>query len=519
MNMVNILTFGKKFKEIQSHLQVFADLCVDSEPIFKRNKKHCNNSNKETDIFQSFLFKNIDYNIDESQKNSLINDINDFSDDEQMLLFDFIKNDWNYEMDVNMTKKVTFNDALREHFKRNFDIDIFDSYEEFNVLAQPDNRFSMIKRICPHCEAINANVKEWVHRKYKNKENKTVEYYLQSYICNECDKWFITPDDFKLNHEMKEKRKLDEKISEIHANTGLSFDKIAEVIEITMNINVSHEYIRNIIQKEHDDFIYETKIVPLPEDFKKKGKTSQERGVTDIGTLLMFKKKNMEISGEITIDELFTDVGGKKQYLVSVFANEKKDMPIAVAIANTRHYDVMKRFFDFTFEDTIFKALTSDMLGVYSKIATNEKVPHQQCIFHWMKYTGKKIYDKIKKEEIPEEDILHHLMLFTQMKEIIRSFNKEKVKELVSDFKENLTHVSEFMEDIIDKFFKKLYKLTAYSNNDKIRRTTTQAETFNSLPQIRHKKHTSKKSWNLLLSIASTIKFYKPNYRTLKLRH
>jgi ERCC4-related helicase len=96
---------------------------------------------------------------------------------------------------------------------------------------------------------------------------------------------------------------------------------------------------------------------------------------------------------------------------------------------------------------------------------------------------------------------------------------KKRVKKLVSQFKENLSDISEFMEDIIDKFFEKLYSLTSYSKNDKIRRTTSQTETFNSLPQIRHHKHTSKKPWNLLLSIASTIKFYKPNYRTLKLRH
>jgi hypothetical protein len=104
-----------------------------------------------------------------------------------------------------------------------------------------------------------------------------------------------------------------------------------------MNINVSHEYIRNIVQQEHDDFIYETKIIPLPSDFKKKGETSQEREVTDIGTLTMFKKRNIEISGEIEVDELFTNIKGKRYYLVNVFANEIKNMPIAVAIVNSRH--------------------------------------------------------------------------------------------------------------------------------------------------------------------------------------
>ena len=74
---------------------------------------------------------------------------------------------------------------------------------------------------------------------------------------------------------------------------------------------------------------------------------------------------------------------GKDIYLVSVFANEIREMPIAVAIMNTRHYDVMDKFIDFIFEDIDFNALTSDMLGVYNKIAKNRKVSYQKCTFHW----------------------------------------------------------------------------------------------------------------------------------------
>ena len=86
-----------------------------------------------------------------------------------------------------------------------------------------------------------------------------------------------------------------------------------------MNINVSHEYIRNVVQREFDDFIYQTEIVPLPEDFKKKRKTSKERGVTDIGILLMFKRKNLDFNGEIEADELFTDIHGKRYLLSECF--------------------------------------------------------------------------------------------------------------------------------------------------------------------------------------------------------
>jgi hypothetical protein len=105
----------------------------------------------------------------------------------------------------------------------------------------------MIKQIYPKCGKVNSNVKGWEKRKYANKENKKVIYYLHSYTYNECNSWFITPVNFELNSKTGEKIKLDEKKCKIHANTDLSFDKITEVIELTMNINISPQYIINMI--------------------------------------------------------------------------------------------------------------------------------------------------------------------------------------------------------------------------------------------------------------------------------
>ncbi|WP_409200141.1 hypothetical protein [Methanobrevibacter sp. DSM 116169] len=518
MNIVNILPFKKIFRENQTYLDDFVRLDIDFEPFFKRNKKYCGDSIDLIDEFQTVLLENIDdiNNIDEFKS---FNDFNDSdSNDDQILLVDFDENNLDWGVGDFMVDRLTFNESLRNNIKRGFGIDIFEDVEESNVISYPDNRFAMLKRICPHCGESNANVKGWERRIYKTKENKSVEYYPQSYVCNECDKWFITPVDFKVDKELKEKKKLDDKIRKIHANTGLSFDKIAEVVEISMNINVSHEYVRNVIQKEHDEFVYETDIVPLPGDFKKKGKTSLKREVTDLGILFMCKNKKHANFGHITVDELFTNINGQKNYLVTIFSNEIKDMPISIAITNTRHYDVINKFFDFTFDKTPIQSLTSDMLGVYGKIAENKNIPQQQCIFHWMKYTTDKIFDEIKKENIPEKDITYNLMIFTEMKEILRSFDENKTKELLAKYEKNIFFIADPIQKIMDKFSKQKDKLTAYSKDNKIRRTTSQAETFNSLPQIRHKKHTSKKPWSLLLSLSSTIKFYKPNHRTLQNR-
>jgi Asp-tRNA(Asn)/Glu-tRNA(Gln) amidotransferase C subunit len=285
-----------------------------------------------------------------------------------------------------------------------------------------------------------------------------------------------------------------------------------------MNTNISHQYIRSVVQIEYDELDYEINLIHLPADFKKKGKTSKKRGVTDIASLQMLKNKNIKFSGEMVVDELFTNVDGKRQYTVSIFANEIKDMPIAIAIMNTRHFDVMKTFFDFVFQESEFKALTSDMLAVYNKIATSAEVPHQNCIIHWMKNNGKKIKSELEKDELSKKDKINITKKFTEIKEILRCFDKEKKKKKISEFKKDLSHIPDFFENIVENFFEKVETLTAYSKNNKIPRTSSKAETFHSLPQIRQIKHTSKKPWSLLLSLGTIVLNYKPNYRTLRFR-
>jgi transposase-like protein/Asp-tRNA(Asn)/Glu-tRNA(Gln) amidotransferase C subunit len=518
MNIIDFSSLELKFGSFQKGLGDFFDFGQLSEPVFKKDERYCPSVVEESDDFQTLLvdnFNELDVNSENTDLNNVDNYSNGYDDFLVLDLFGNVVNDENSDV---MVDKVTFNREISNFLKKNFGIEDVDEFDNSNVLVYPDNRFSMIKRVCPNCGHSNANSNGWEERKYKNKGNKKVNYYLQSYICKECGEWFITPINFNLNDETKKKINLDNKILKIHANTGLSFDKIAEILEITMNVNVSHEYIRNIIQREYEDFIYKTEIIPLPQDFKKKGKTSQEREVTDIGRLLMFKKKDIQFCGAIEVDELFTGIDGRRNYLVTVFANEIKDMPIATAIINTRHFEVMKRFFEFIFEEIDFKALTSDMLGVYKKIAKEFEASHQLCIFHWMKYQGKKIFDEIKKEEYSKEDKIWFVMLFTQMKEILRNYDTEIAEQLLSDFKNQISEIPEFLKKITKKFLKDLKKLTTHTKHENMMRTTGKAENFNSLPQIRHKKHTSKSPRSLLYSISSIINYYKPNYRTLRSR-
>ncbi|MDR3290624.1 MAG: hypothetical protein LBT10_00590 [Methanobrevibacter sp.] len=62
-------------------------------------------------------------------------------------------------------------------------------------------------------------------------------------------------------------------------------------------------------------------------------------------------------------------------------------------------------------------------------------------------------------------------------------------------------------------------KLTTHTREENIDKTSNKCETFNSLPQIRHLKKNSKGSGSLLRRIASIVKNYESNIRTLRNRH
>jgi hypothetical protein len=73
-----------------------------------------------------------------------------------------------------MAKKSRFEELRDKQLKETFGWEDIEDYDNFNVINYPDNRFGMIKRICPYCSAVDAKVHEWKERKYRNKENKTV---------------------------------------------------------------------------------------------------------------------------------------------------------------------------------------------------------------------------------------------------------------------------------------------------------------------------------------------------------
>jgi len=98
----------------------------------------------------------------------------------------------------------------------------------------------------------------------------------------------------------------------------------------------------------------------------------------------MFKRNDIDYSGEITVDEVFLTMMKDRRCLVSIRDTTISDMPIGLAIIPTRKLEVMRAVFDFVFENDHLKLLTSDLFSVYDKIAEEYDIHRQGCIFYSM---------------------------------------------------------------------------------------------------------------------------------------
>jgi DNA polymerase III gamma/tau subunit len=233
----------------------------------------------------------------------------------------------------------------------------------------------------------------------------------------------------------------------------------------------------------------------------------------------------VKISGDAIADEVFLNMMKNKQYLVTIMDQNVQDMPIGIAIMKTRKFEAIKAFFDFVFKNHDFKFLTSDMLNVYEAIATDNNIPHQQCIFHSMKYVGEMIFDELKKKgKYTNEDKIWFYILLTEYREILRELNYKKAIDKKKNF---IAKIDKFLKNgelprvfskMIKHLNKRFKKVTTHLREDNIDRTSNKCETFNILPQIRHIKNNSKSPKALLYRLGSIIENYVLTKRTSQKR-
>ncbi|MDR0911218.1 MAG: hypothetical protein LBM96_01285 [Methanobrevibacter sp.] len=532
MNLTDVETFDQKIVEFQTDLSLYAVYdAFDIQP-YKPKNKYSKKVFSEDNLNQTVLFENITYYSDNNFNKSFKNKDNDIK------IFNQTVFDLNSDNSVNFNKNNLLVDymklsEIKDHiYKITLNEDTNFAGKEDELVFGSDGILAMLH---PRCDKCNSIVKQKYGKKTghtKNSKDEDIEIFLQKYLC-ECGHIYSTPLPQRINEEIKETIELDDKIKKIHASTGLSFDKTAEVLKTTMGIRVSHTYIGKILQKEQKDVVYDKDLVVLPQDFKRDKLTSEERHVSDVGQIWMSKMKNIKLSGDISLlgnvsmDEDFFKVSKKRRYLVSIFDSAVQDIPVAIAVMNTRKLPMMLRFIDFYKENFPVKTITSDMLGVYQALTKKLKIPINLCEFHGMKYINEKIFNEIKinKDKWSKTDIIYFLMLNTEFNEIFRSLNeynaKIKYNQLVDHLKNVPKHLKKSMKIVkkeADKLFKRFYMFSCHMDHEEVPSTSNSNETWHSLSYIRNLKNRAKDEFSLLKTIVTDSLNYRPNYRTLQSR-
>jgi len=508
--------FSIEFQHTLSYL--FSNINFSLNSFISKNKKSMNLINEKCD-YQALLIEKSSYKNDKTSKKDKSNiDIKESDANQTNFSINGSIIDKNGECD-NMGEYESENEKNSDFIDIGNNILSLKPLDQPKILISPDNNISLVHRICPYCNSGGGHYNDVYDKQIRNKEGIKEKYQVTLYKCTKCEKKYGPFTYKQINKTIKEKINLDERIRECYAKTGLSYDKVAEMVGTFCDISISHQYVKEIIETPIEEFQETREIVILPNDYKINGKTSKERKVTDIATIYMFKRKDIDYSGEVTADEVFLKMMKKRQYLVSIMDNNISDMPIAIAIIPTRIFEVMKAVFDFVFENDPLKTLTTDMFKVYSKIADEYNSLHQECNFHSMLYVGKIIYKELKiKDKYDVHEKIWIKSLLTEYREILRQFNYGDAVEKMENFLRKMNLLPDFFESIAKHLRKHFPKLFTHLQFDGVLRTSNKCETFNSLPQIRRIKNTSKNPWGLLHRLACTVKYYLPNRRTLQNR-
>jgi hypothetical protein len=97
--------------------------------------------------------------------------------------------------------------------------------------------------------------------------------------------------------------------------------------------------------------------------------------------------------------------------------------PIAEEIANNLEYNTVKSFIKRTISGKAIYAITTDHRRKYKRIMNELKINHRLCIFHLFIMIGKEVYKKINSKFVSDGDKIQMCTVYTEIKEIFRTFD------------------------------------------------------------------------------------------------
>lgn len=245
----------------------------------------------------------------------------------------------------------------------------------FLKLTEPTNKAIIVKKkeYCSKCGApLNKNGLTKI--KYEKKH----EIYLQKYVCSskKC-KHYETTDITKFKDKYcNYSKKTKEKAIIFKTQTYIPYNKVANIINKTENLNISHQTIYNTFKQKIDDWILKHE-----KHIKKQ-----------------IKEHEIEYSGIIHYDEQYLNISRQTYLRLSIIdAISKITINTKIIHKNKFNQKTFENFIKESTKEFKLKVLITDGHPMYKKFCKENNIIHQQCVFHLIHEIRKPAYKQINK--------------------------------------------------------------------------------------------------------------------------
>ena len=378
-----------------------------------------------------------------------------------------------------------------------------------NVHILSDGSFEMLNPRCTKCGSFDVRKEDFRTTKPKVEYHGTMELRMRRYFCKKCGVKFKTKIVSIKDDNQRFSKDFGEKIRESYANRGGSLDAIAYDVKNFINIDISHQEVKNILGFDFEQIEYYEEPVKdekIKSDYKSMKYENKDK-------LYAIRGKNIEISGYLVVDELFCYVGGVRWFCVSFHDISKRNTPFAVGLVKSRTYENMKRLYEIATRGLSVVSITTDHFSVYESLSDEMGIVHQQCTFHHFKAINEDVYPTLKDKTISDIVRMGTAHDLTDYRNIYRTYDEDESEMRFETFLEKGESLDQGFIKNHESIIESYLRHTQFTRNNLIPGTSNQAETFHSIPVVRQLKNTAKTPKGFMQCMAVIIQYYKPKTR------
>ena len=312
------------------------------------------------------------------------------------------------------------------------------------LILHVDNHFEIHNPHCPTCDSTKVIKQEYYQRNLKLAELGRQKIYVRRYLCKSCGKKFTTPLNSIVEKGHQYAKIYQKRVQESYKTGYCSLRHLKKIFKSIYDHSPSHQTIYDWIK-----------------DTRSKSTNSD--------------KSNR--SGYYCYDEQYLKIDGNRFYRLSMY-DSIIDKIVLEEIVDNLEYNTVKLFIKKAVADDVVHAISTDHRRKYKRIMDELKIDHQLCIFHLFKLIGKNVYKKIKSKFIGDKEKIKICMVFTQIKEIFRTYDDNIALSRLESLLEYADDIPVIFHKAINKIVEDFDRITLFMRDGMVSRTTNPIENY-----------------------------------------